>query len=180
MTKTLVLSAAYEPISCIGFKSVFSLLRRDAVEVISEWDKVEPFLPGVAYPAVVRLKGFKIRQKSVTRHQAAAFSRNVLFVRDGFRCGYCGAELHAKELTVDHILPRHHGGKTSWENCTTCCQPCNSLKGNLLLSKSGLKLRRVPNLPTSRHFWTARLHAGLPPKEDWHADWYDYLSTSDS
>lgn len=174
--KTLVLSAAFEPISFIGFKSVFSLLRRDAVEVMSFWPD-EHLVINMPYPAVVRLKSFKIRQKACTRHQAASYSRNVVFVRDGFRCCYCGTELTYKNATIDHVLPKFHGGGTTWENCVTSCQPCNSQKSDLLLAKSGLKLRRIPTAPTSRHFWTARLHSNMPPKNEWHPDWFDYVSS---
>ena len=32
------------------------------------------------------------------------------------------------ELTIDHIIPRHAGGKSVQENLTTCCRDCNLIK----------------------------------------------------
>lgn len=50
-----------------------------------------------------------------------------LFIRDGYRCWYCGSE---GKLTIDHIIPRCRGGKSNWKNLITCCQSCNNEKGD--------------------------------------------------
>lgn len=174
MRKTLVLSATFDPISFIGYKNVMSLVRRDVVEILSVWEDEELYKERFL-PSVVRLKGFRIRQKTLEKQKVAHFNRSVMFVRDLYRCVYCDARLDYKSATVDHVLPRHHGGVTSWENCVTACFSCNSKKSDSLLAKSGLVLRRKPTIPNSRHFWAAKLHGSMPPPQDWHTDWSFYI-----
>jgi 5-methylcytosine-specific restriction endonuclease McrA len=60
--------------------------------------------------------------------------RNGIFVRDEFRCVYCGEQFPAEELTLDHIQPRVRGGDRSEGNLVTACKACNTLKGHRRLS----------------------------------------------
>ena len=53
--------------------------------------------------------------------------REQIKERDGRRCVYCGA---TEDLTIDHVRPRSRGGKTTDENCVTCCRACNQAKGS--------------------------------------------------
>lgn len=48
------------------------------------------------------------------------------------RCSYCGAEVPAKKLTMDHIVPIARGGRSTKGNITQCCKECNSKKKSLL------------------------------------------------
>ena len=77
-----------------------------------------------------------------------------IYMRDKFRCQYCGDKKRAGELTLDHILPRSRGGDNSPVNIVTACVACNNRKGDrtpaearmpLLTSQSALrvKLERV-------------------------------------
>jgi 5-methylcytosine-specific restriction endonuclease McrA len=75
-------------------------------------------------PAVIMLKEY-MKKKSGVR-----FSKNNVFLRDGYRCAYCETDVSKKEATLDHVLPTSHGGKTTFENCVTACGPCNAGKGN--------------------------------------------------
>lgn len=75
-------------------------------------------------------------------------SRRNLFLRDDYQCQYCGKHPSSKELTIDHILPRAKGGRTSWTNVALACIDCNSKKGSQLLSECGMKLRRKPKKPS--------------------------------
>lgn len=55
--------------------------------------------------------------------------RLSIYLRDGFECGYCGRDLHrasAREVTLDHLLPRSAGGGNEATNLTTACLACNS------------------------------------------------------
>jgi 5-methylcytosine-specific restriction endonuclease McrA len=53
-----------------------------------------------------------------------------------------------KDWTVDHVVPRTKGGKTSWTNCTTSCMKCNSKKGDKNLWDTNLSLRTIPAKPS--------------------------------
>lgn len=60
----------------------------------------------------------------------AALRRRVA-ERAGHRCEYClmpeALALHRHE--PDHILPRQHGGETTFENLALACLRCNRHKG---------------------------------------------------
>ena len=45
------------------------------------------------------------------------------------RCAYCGDVLNGNNFTVDHIIPRHHGGDNGLDNLFACCRGCNTAKG---------------------------------------------------
>src|SRR3546814_3413311 len=71
-------------------------------------------------PSVIALRQY------VKPSQHPAFTRFNLLLRHRFACQYCGS---GKELTFDHVIPRRLGGRTSWENVTTACAPCNLKQG---------------------------------------------------
>ena len=60
--------------------------------------------PSVALklPSVIALREY------VRPNEYPAFTRFNLFLRDKFRCVYCGS---ARELTFDHGIPRTKGGR---------------------------------------------------------------------
>ena len=49
-----------------------------------------------------------------------------VFSRDKWRCLRCRSK---KKLTVDHILPKAHGGSDDIDNLQTLCRYCNEQKG---------------------------------------------------
>lgn len=77
------------------------------------------------------------------RRLPASYTRDGLFRRDRGLCAYCGRV----GSTVDHVVPRAHGGATSWLNCVVACRDCNAAKGSKSLAKSGLVLRFEPWVP---------------------------------
>jgi hypothetical protein len=63
-----------------------------------------------------------------TKREITERLRFRILVRDGFRCGACGAsplENRGTDLHVDHIVPWSKGGETVPENLTTKCSRCN-------------------------------------------------------
>lgn len=75
------------------------------------------------------------------------FSRRNIYLRDDHRCQYCGKVPKKEELTIDHVLPRSKGGKTTWENVVLACIRCNMKKGSKLVHEAGLKLLNHPVKP---------------------------------
>jgi len=71
------------------------------------------------------------------------FSRNNVYIRDSGKCQYCGTAIERKDATLDHVIPFARGGKTTWENCTTACSPCNAAKSD----KQGWKPKLKPYKP---------------------------------
>jgi 5-methylcytosine-specific restriction endonuclease McrA len=50
----------------------------------------------------------------------------------GGRCHYCGREVGARRLTLDHVVPLIRGGTSVRGNVVPACKDCNSAKQSLL------------------------------------------------
>jgi 5-methylcytosine-specific restriction endonuclease McrA len=58
-------------------------------------------------------------------------TRLAIYLRDGLACAYCGqATEDGAQLTLDHLRPYSRGGTNAPTNLVTCCQRCNSGRGN--------------------------------------------------
>jgi 5-methylcytosine-specific restriction endonuclease McrA len=149
----LVLNADYQPLSYLplsiwswqdAIKAVFS----DKADVLVCYD-LEVRSPSVAVklPSVIVLKDYIKRPAAV---HVAVLSRKNVFIRDEFKCQYCGTDFTPSQLSLDHLVPRCKGGRLMWQNVVAACHSCNSRKGALMpeqLSKVGLKLQRKPYAP---------------------------------
>jgi len=93
------------------------------------------------------------------------YSRRNIYQRDKNTCQYCGKKVDRKNLTLDHVVPKSRGGKSSWINVVTSCIWCNSDKGDKLLKELGWQLKKQPTRPR----WKS--HVGVPfsktKKEYW-------------
>ncbi len=87
------------------------------------------------------------------------FSRRNLYKRDHFTCQYCNHQPGSEELTIDHILPRARGGKSTWENCVLACVDCNRRKANRTPVEASMLLRKAPIRPPWTPFISLRLGA---------------------
>lgn len=59
--------------------------------------------------------------------------RYWIFRRWGWTCAYCGEQLHhsgPQKATLDHVIPRYRGGKTTQWNLVPACHCCNHSKSN--------------------------------------------------
>lgn len=75
------------------------------------------------------------------------FSRRNIYRRDGYVCQYCRGRPGTRELSIDHVIPRSLGGKSSWDNCVLACTDCNAHKANRMLAEAGMHLLREPVRP---------------------------------
>jgi hypothetical protein len=128
---TLILNAdaspvSYLPLSTISWEEAIRYLVTDKAVVLEWYDEwiVHSEKWQTAVPAVMILKEYQKKKTGVR------FSKQNVFLRDGYVCQYCGDDVLRKTSTLDHVLPTSHGGKTTWENCCTACGPCNANKGN--------------------------------------------------
>lgn len=113
------------PLSVVDWQEAIRYLVLDKVRVV-EWHDdwvVRSVSWSTKVPAVMMLKEYQ-KPKSTMR-----LSKRNIFLRDGYKCQYCGIQVNESTATVDHVLPTSLGGKTSWENCTTSCKSCNHEKG---------------------------------------------------
>lgn len=165
----LVLNADYRPLSYFplslwpwqdAVKAVFL----DRVAVVKSYDRVvrSPNFEMVL-PSVVALKDY------VRPVRNPAFTRFNVFLRDKFQCQYCGTN---EDLTFDHVIPRSKGGRTTWENVTTACAPCNLRKGGRMPKAAGMFPRTRPARP---NIGLLHAHGRAFPPGYLHQSWYDYL-----
>lgn len=74
------------------------------------------------------------RKRRRCQHQPAGcwirpVKRLAIYLRDGFRCGYCNRDLHRVkpwEITLDHLTCREKRGGNGGHNLITACKSCNS------------------------------------------------------
>lgn len=165
----LVLNADYRPLSYYPlslwpWQEAVKAVVLDRVDIVAEYEQVvrSPSVE-IRIPSVVVLKEYVRPQKQV------AFTRFNLFLRDEFRCQYCGAR---GELTFDHVVPRARGGRTSWENVVAACARCNLRKGARSLRQSGMTLLRPPRRPS--HEELMNVGRKFPPNH-LHETWIDFL-----
>ena len=150
---SLVLNADYQPLRMLPL-SIWSW--QDTVKaVLSGKAVVVDMYPGVyvravsievPVPSVIAL-----REYAPTGKARPAFTRRNVFLRDGYRCQYCGGLFRTSDLSLDHVEPRCLGGRLTWENTATCCKRCNGRKGSLRpseLHRVGMVLRSKPRCPT--------------------------------
>ncbi len=141
--QVLVLDQGYSPHRVVSWQRAVCMLFGGKIEVLEEYDEevCSPSLV-IRMPAVVRLLSQARRQRRVVR-----FSRFNVFLRDGFACQYCGEAPHARDLTLDHVVPRARGGGTRWTNVVAACRPCNHGKGSRTPDEARMRLARRPVEP---------------------------------
>ena len=110
------------------------------------------------------------REPARRRPRSVALTRTNILARDRHRCQYCGSSPPIRELTIDHVLPRSRGGRTTWDNVATACGPCNRRKGNRTPNEAGMPLIGPPVQPPYMVFERRGMFAGDPPQQ-----WRDYL-----
>jgi len=165
----LVLNADYRPLSYYPlslwpWQEAIKAVWLERVDIIAQYEQVvhSPSTE-IRIPSVVVLKQYVKPQNKV------AFTRFNLFLRDEFRCQYCGQR---GDLTFDHVLPRAAGGITSWENVVAACSPCNLAKGSKLLKQSGMHLLKPVRAPFSEEL--RNMGRKFPPNF-LHDSWMDFL-----
>ncbi|MEH2245410.1 HNH endonuclease [Nostoc sp.] len=50
----------------------------------------------------------------------------------GSNCWWCRQNIPQERLTIEHLLPKSHGGSNSFENLRLSCFQCNNTRGNSL------------------------------------------------
>lgn len=69
-----------------------------------------------------RKRSFKGQRQDVIRLPKLA-------LRDGWLCHICRRKVVRKTWSVDHLIPRAHGGMHTWENVALAHHRCNTLRG---------------------------------------------------
>lgn len=140
----LVLNATYEPLNVVSVKRAVVLLLKEKAELVEAAEaKLRSESFSLSVPLVIRLVYFV----KIPRRISLPVTRRSVLSRDNYTCQYCGRMPPRKDLTVDHILPRSRGGKTTWENVATACERCNGRKGSRTPTEANMKLLSKPKRP---------------------------------
>lgn len=183
----LVLNKHYMAIRIVGARRAFSLLCRDLAEVVSleqgtysnydfeSWCDVSEFKRSfepdghdwvstvnfyVAVPRIIRLLFYDRLPRNEVK-----FNRRNLFARDRNHCQYCGRKQPTSELSLDHIIPRSLGGRSTWTNIVCACTKCNVKKGGRTPKQAGLTLIQRPVKPKKNPL--IHLHLGHHRYQSW-------------
>mgnify|MGYP002629957686 FL=1 len=118
---------------------------------IRPWDMViHSSKLSIRVPTVVITKKYN---KMPTKKYRGKPTREALFYRDGGIDIYTGKPLVYENSTIDHIIPRFHGGQDTFENTGLTTKKINNDKGNKLNSDVGLKLKFKPTTPKEVPVW---------------------------
>lgn len=137
----LVLNANYEPLNICTTKRALGLMMMGKASLL-ENGRGFVHTPSQAFPrpSVVRLSYMVHRP-----HPRVKLNKREIFRRDEYTCQYCGKR--TTNLTIDHVVPRHRGGRHSWENLVASCPACNRRKGGRTPLEAGMGLLKRPQEP---------------------------------
>jgi 5-methylcytosine-specific restriction endonuclease McrA len=195
----LVLNRFYQAIRVTNVRRAFSLLCRELAEVIhietdnagqsrwqnfnfddwreisqlkaefepEEYDWIHTVRFQIAVPRIIRLLGYEKLPR-----QDVKFNRRNIYARDGNRCQYCGKRMPTTELSLDHVVPKSQGGRSTWENIVCCCVRCNVKKGGRTPDQAHMHLVVKPVKPKRSPVINIRLADAR------YSSWKQFLDTA--
>lgn len=153
-----VYNASYEPLSVVSSKRGLILVIEGKAIVLQEHPEEVVHSASDIWPVPTQIVLKEFVKSRATHKVPAILTQRNLFLRDGWRCQYCGRhrlELKTKEfLTRDHIIPIARGGRNVWTNVITACSTCNHRKADNPLEITGLVLKKNPTVPTIFELWS--------------------------
>jgi 5-methylcytosine-specific restriction endonuclease McrA len=160
--KVLVLNQDYSPLTLCTVSRAFLLVFLEKAELLAADKNGYMRTVSMSYPkpSVIKIKSY-----IHVPYKGVVLSRYNIFKRDGHKCQYCDT---IKDLTLDHLIPRSKGGKSTWKNLVTACKRCNSRKGDRTPIEAGLVLQKPPFKPSYIMF--LRNSVG-----ELNVDWQQYL-----
>mgnify|MGYP002381400515 FL=1 len=158
MQSVLLLNTSFEPLKVISWQRAITMFFSGKVEVIEEYEyDIRSVSIVIKAPAVVRLLNFA----RIGRRSPPLCRTNIL-ARDNFQCQYCKNELSPKDATLDHVVPRSQGGKTSWDNIVCACANCNRKKGGRTPKEAKMALLKIPVRPDWLPILHMKFHGNVP------------------
>ncbi len=179
----LVLNSSWYPIGTTTVRDAICMIYREAARALDPEDFVAHDFDSWASIRVpegqpclrtVRLR-IRVPEVIILNHydslpiRRVPFSRRNIYKRDQNRCQYCGGRPALTELTIDHVLPRSRGGRSTWENCVLACLKCNRRKGNHTLAEARMSLYQAPREPR----WTPFISIPLGKRK---SSWEHFIS----
>lgn len=166
---TLLLNRNWQPVGVASVARSLVMVWNEVARVVETeeyrlctWDEWASLVPPQDAPCI-RASRLRLRVPevvSLARYdrlpgQAVTFSRRNIAKRDHHTCQYCGVQPGWEAITIDHVIPRSQGGSSSWTNCVAACMQCNGRKANRTPEQAAMRLRRRPDRPEWKPFYTA-------------------------
>ena len=160
----LLLNANYEPINVCNLRRALGLMiNMKATLVLNGRGFVRGINNEYPIPSIIRLNYMVHRPRPHLK-----LTREEVFRRDNYTCQYCGNS--NRQLTIDHVVPRHMGGQKSWANVVTACARCNHRKGGRTLNEAKMTLLCRPYEPPSSAYY---MHQNYLKQ---YSEWEPFLS----
>ncbi len=162
----LVLNANFEPIHvCDLHRAINLIFNGKASLVLNGRGEIKTITRAYPKPSIIRLDKMIHRPRPTVR-----LTKREILRRDEYTCQYCGQRHIA--LTVDHVIPRHLGGKHTWQNLVAACPSCNHRKGGRTIEQVQMHLLRQPVEPpaSAKYLYAHHLHENqewVPFIEGW-------------
>jgi 5-methylcytosine-specific restriction endonuclease McrA len=185
-SNVLVLNRQFLPVHITSVRRAFCLLYRGIAKAVDEqyktfdlesWSKLaiehQEDAIGmvdrvVRIPRVILLVAYDRMPRGNIR-----FTRLNIYLRDNSTCQYCGKKFPKSELSLDHVIPRSYGGRSTWGNIVCCCSACNRRKGGRTPEEPNMRLLKLPKKPS----WTPFYKISLRDLQ--HKEWTPFLNMID-
>ena len=178
---TLILNSdgqplSHVPLSVIKWQVAVRLMFLGKVKVLKSYDS---WIARSQY-LEMKIPSIVIMTDHVKWSKNLKYSRANVYLRDDFTCqlqttGRC-KDLKGKvklvDLTLDHVVPKAHGGKTNWLNVCTSCKTCNSEKGD----DRTVVPKKKPHKPTYYEILAKRKTLPIHIRDE---EWRHYLGWPD-
>lgn len=161
------------PLSVVSWQEAVRLIFTDKARVIKSYDDwtVRSQYFDMPVPSII------ILTEQVKYSKTLKYNRNNVYLRDDFTCqlqitSRC-RDAHGKgkyeNLTLDHVIPKSLGGKTTWLNVCASCKECNSEKGD----DASIVPKKKPTKPTYYELLAKRKTMPIHIRDE---DWKYYVS----
>ncbi len=148
----LVLNANFEPIHVCDVRRALGLILSDKASLVLDGrGEIKTVSRTYPLPSVIRLEKMVIRPRVRIK-----LTRREVFRRDNYTCQYCGRRVN--DLTIDHVIPRHMGGKHVWTNVVTACAQCNHRKGGRTVEEARMRLLHPAKEPPASAIYVFGRH----------------------
>ena len=159
--RVLVLNLDYRPLNISNVRRAFILLLNGKAEIIEQYaDDLVSAEARYIRPSVIKLH-YLVKRPPI----GPRLVRQEVFRRDSHMCQYCGVQ--TRELTIDHVMPRHRGGGHTWENLVSACKDCNHRKGGRTAEEARMGLLASPGKPRLNGYLAHLRYVPSPPHETW-------------
>jgi 5-methylcytosine-specific restriction endonuclease McrA len=161
MQDVLLLNNNYEPLNVCSVMRAVTLMVKGKAEVLHlNGHLIHTGRSEFHAPSVLRLRYHVKRPLPQLR-----LSRHSVLARDNYTCQYCGAT--GKDLTIDHVVPRRHGGRHQWDNVVACCKRCNVRKADKLPHQANMRLQHPPERPRYVPYISLTQFMRAQSREEW-------------